>query len=283
MKIRYIATVCVAALLTLTGCDKKDPYVVFAGAMGEWYDDANGVNDHTQRAFLEKYTGVRCTNCPTADGIINTALAKYNGKLIAVAVHPSNDNFTRPYSGDPDLRTECGAIWGSYFGITGPNSLGLPNALLNRKLPVFSPLNSFDDKVDAIVNQPAGIALAVDCNRTEGNELQVTAHIEYLAANNRPLTLTLLIMEDSLVVSQSLPDHSTDDQYVQNHVLRDVITDAFGTDIQADGSKGCKRFAVFYYEANAQWNLKHCHIVAFVSDEETDEIQNVAQCGIGNL
>ena len=52
----------------LASCDKIAPedYIVYSGATGEWVD-GNGVSDKTQRAFIEKYTGVRCPNCPSAD------------------------------------------------------------------------------------------------------------------------------------------------------------------------------------------------------------------------
>ena len=46
------------------GCDKIDEnnYIVYSGASGEWFD-GTPVEDHSQRAFLEKYTGVRCAWC----------------------------------------------------------------------------------------------------------------------------------------------------------------------------------------------------------------------------
>ena len=115
------------AALLLASCDKIEDasngnYVIFSGAAGEWIESIDGVADHSQRVFLEKYTGTHCTNCPKADVEVEKLHQKYGNQLIAVSVYDSS-NYATPYPNNLDLRTEDGNIWSKYFGM---RSLGRP-------------------------------------------------------------------------------------------------------------------------------------------------------------
>lgn len=279
----------ILALASLTAlfflsCDKIDEeqYIVFAGATGEWYD-GTGVEDHSQRAFLEKYTGVRCAFCPTADQTIATAQSQYGGKLIAVAVHDSNLSLTRPFEDQPNFNTADGKAWSEYFGIFGND---LPKAMVNRNKKgdgnwdVFSPTGAINSHVDDIINSTAEVAVATSATLQEGS-IDIVVDLEFLQTVSDDLTLTLLIMEDGIVAKQRQPDGSDMDDYVHNHVLRDVITDIWGDAIDCTGTAGEKRKAHFTYnQMKEEWNLSNCHIVAFVSEQSTRHILNVAECEI---
>lgn len=270
--------------LSLSSCDKieEGDYLVFAGATGQWYD-GTPVADHSQRAFMEKYTGVRCINCPDADLAIDAAMEQYGNQLIAVAIHDSN-SLQKPFPGNPDLRTPDGNAWSKYFGVYSSGSY--PAGMVSRVTvggawDIFTPTSGINAKVDDILSSPAGIAVSVDAMRADG-KINITANIEYLRDYTEPVTLTLLIMEDGIVSQQRSTD-GDDPNYVHKHVLRDVITDLWGVDVVADGMSGTCRTALFVYgEALEEWNLDNCHIVALVSDKASKRVLNVAQCHVGN-
>lgn len=280
--LKSIATIACAATL-LASCDKIDSneYLVFSGAAGEWFD-GNGVSDHSQRAIIEKYTGVRCVNCPTADVAISDALAQYGDKLIALAIHDSS-SFTRPIGDNPRLSTEDGNTWSNYFGVraAGEYPAGLISRTLNGSAwDLFTPTSGINNRVDNILNNDAQIAVAVNA-KSDDNAVTINVNLEFLQTVNDKLTVTLLIMEDGLVVTQRQPDGSDDENYVHNHVLRDVITDIWGADIDCTGKAGEKRVAQFSYtEAKAEWDLAKCNIVALISNKESRQILNVAECHI---
>ena len=100
----------VAGILAFASCDKieKDQYTIFAGAAGSWYD-SDVEPPHVQRAFIEKYTGVRCINCPKADEVIHAASDKYGDSVVVVAVHSRSTGFGRPLGNDPSLCTRQAA------------------------------------------------------------------------------------------------------------------------------------------------------------------------------
>ena len=276
-----IAIILISASMTIS-CDKipQDEYTVFSGAAGEWFD-GNGVDDHSQRAIIEKYTGVRCVNCPNADVTITAATALYGDKLIALAIHDSS-NFTRPIGDTPRLSTEDGNTWSNFFGVLAAGEY--PTAIINRTLngsswDLFTPTSGINSRVDNIIKQTPKVAIQADAANNDGT-VTINVNLEFLQTVSEPLTLTLLIMEDGIIATQKYPDHE-DENYVHNHVLRDVITDVWGADIDCTGASGEKRVALFNYTpASSEWNLANCHIVAMVSKKDSREILNVAECHI---
>jgi len=284
MNFRFKNLFLLASLALLSSaCDKieQDDYLLFSGAVGEWYD-GNGVNDHSQRAIIEKYTGVRCINCPTADEAISAASSQYGYKLIAVAIHDSS-NFTKPIGDNPRLSTPDGNAWSNYFGIRAAGSY--PNALINRTSvsgtwDLFTPTSGINSRVDNIIANNPSVAVATNASLS-GNSINISVDVELLSDISGQMTVTLLIMEDGLVITQRMPDGSDNENYVHNHVLRDVITDIWGADIDCNGKNGEKRHAMFSYtDFNTDWNIDNCHIVAIVSDKVSRSILNVAQCAI---
>ena len=267
-------------LFIFASCDKidQDQYVVFSGASGTWYDSEMEI-PATQRAFVEKYTGVRCPNCPKADEVLHATLEKYGEQLIVAAIHVPN-NFSRPFSGQEDLRTEKGTIWyNAFFSQSQP----IPVALLNRQrangaLDLITPTGSFDDKIDAILAHDASIGMLLQSSSSNGN-YSADVHLRFEQAVSDPLTLTVLIVEDGIITSQ-IYGSETIEEYSQSHVLRDVITDAWGIDVDADGQQGTQRMVRLSFQLPEQCNPANCQILAFVSNKDTREIFNAASCSL---
>lgn len=279
MKTIKILSIFFAGLFLLASCDKIEAdangnYVVFSGNTGTWYDSDIEL-PATQRAIVEKYTGVRCTKCPTADIVINTALGKYGESLMAIAVH--SGRFGEPLNNEQDLRTEEGTSWFEYFGITAQ-----PSALVNRahsgsSWDIFTPTSGFDDRIDAIVNRSAQVAVQVQSQRNSGNNYSAEIYLDYKEDLTVAQTLTLLIIEDSIRTTQRGQGEEFDN-YAQNHVLRQVVTNEWGMDIDATGTKGARRFVSLNFDLREDCIPQHCHLIAFVSNKETREIINAAEC-----
>ncbi len=278
-----ILSLLTATLLLFTACDKiaEDEFVVFAGASGTWYDSEADI-PAVQRAFVEKYTGVRCVNCPNADVVLHELGEKYGDQLIVAAIHVPN-NFGKPLHGEQDLRTEKGSTWFNTFFSPSQN---LPSALLNRgkadvgSLDIIDPQARFDDKIDATINATPQVGMTLACAK-DGDNYNAEVHIQFNQTVADPLSLTLLVIEDKIYTSQQskTPDGIIEiENYEQNHVLRDVVTDAWGIDVVADGKQGTKRMILLPFGISETWNPANCHVIAFVSNKATREIVNVAQC-----
>lgn len=271
--------IALAAALAFAACDKisTDQYVLFAGSVAQWAD-GTPVATPVQRAHVDKYTGPKCSNCPMADVTLEAALATHGDRMTLIAVnHPSVQGL--PYPNEPDLRTSHGTAWVQFYGITG-----IPAALLNRNTAstFSSSMPSISGAIaDAIAQQPT-LALEVEA-AAEGSSVTIDVNMQFLADIAEPLTLTLALTEDSLAYKQLLPDASVNPTYVHNHMLRDVVTDTWGTPIEAQGRSGeCRKATFRYAPSNPDIKLENCHIVALVSYKESRQIVNCAECHISH-
>lgn len=279
-KVLYMALA--AMMLTFASCDKIDPaeYTVFAGANGTWYDSDAEINP-MQRVLIEKYTGVRCINCPGADEVIHQTMESYGEKVVAMSIHAGG--YARPLGKEIDLRTDKGTAWNDYFGVTD-----YPAAMLNRakkdngSWDIFVPTASFNDKIDAIVNSAANVAMMAKCTPSEQSGYDAEIHLQFLKEVSAKLTLTLVIIEDDIHTPQmsSHVEGGLIEDYQQNHAVREIVTDEWGIDVDANGQVGTKRFIRLNFNPSNIANADKCRLIAFVSNKETREIVNVAECNL---
>lgn len=272
-----LALSCVAMLMT--ACDKVEDYTIYA-VTGTW-TSGNGVADKTQRVFLEKYTGPRCTNCPDADVVINNALQANPEKLIAVSIVDFS-TFGNPYLEQIDMRTEDGDAWSKYFGITQYPTAMFNRAKANGAWELITSKDAIGAKANALVSQNNTPAVAMEMNCPSPNVINID--MEILKEGLPNMTLTLLVIEDSLVAKQA-SNEGTIENYVSNHMLRDIVTAPWGTNFQTKDANtgsniGNKISVVFNYEPNKEWKLNHCKYVAFVSNKATREVINCAECEV---
>lgn len=260
----------------MASCDKIEMnadgyYGTEAGASGEWIN-GNGVADKSQRAYVEKFTGAKCVNCPDGDRIVEQASETYGNKLIAVAID-SPGALGNPYSGCEDMRTEDGSAWAEFFG--GVDQI--PAYMVNRLAAPSIAMSNLPTEVGQVVSQAAKVAVAIS-NTQNGDNASIKVDLEFLDKVDGELTLTILIMEDSLIYKQLSSGGIIIPDYPHNHELRDVITDLWGADIDATGAAGEKRSATFKYKVDEKWVKEHCKLVAFVSEKGTKKVLNAAEC-----
>lgn len=263
-------------LLLFASCDKieKDQYWIYAGANGTWYDTHEDI-PAVQNAFVEKYTGVRCVNCPQADVVLHAALEKYGDRLSVVAIH--SGVFGKPYGSDEDLRTVDGTVWYDYFGISAQPAAMLMRAKNGSAWDIFTPTSNFDGMIDAVLNTAPTVALKAVSGKEDNGLYSLDIYVGFEADVADTLTVTALIMEDKIYTTQESASKSKIENYEQNHVLRKTITDPWGIDIDALGIEGEKRTVRLDYELDNGWNPENCTVVVFVSNKDTRKILNVTR------
>lgn len=272
---------CLIGLINLLGvvsCDKIDPdnYTVYAGAPLAWEQDV--AFDAVQRAYVDKYTGPKCTNCPLADATLDAAHHQFGDKLVVVSInHHTGQGI--PFPDQPDLRTDEGTTWDKYFGING-----IPAAYLNRNTATqySGSMDNITADISSVIgtNPVVGVEVTADDSDGDGT-VEIMARVYFKQSYTKPVTLTLAMTEDLLAYKQSMPDGTVQDDYVHNHMLRDVITDVWGADIDCTGAAGeARQTTVSYTVSDQSVNLANCNIVAFVSDKSSRRVLNCAQTKI---
>lgn len=264
-------------LMGIISCDKIDPadYTVYDGAAITWTTGQPILNP-VQRAYVEKYTGPQCRACPKADSTLNVAYKTYGDDLVLVSInYPSGQG--KPFPGEPDMRTDGGNLWSSYFvGNT------IPAARLNRDRSSEPFTGSMDNIVPAIAQALSPIpSVAVDMNavRSDNDNVNVDITLNFLQDFSDPLTLTVLVTEDSLIYKQDSAN-VTINNYVHNHMLRKVITGFWGRELPSTTSNGTMLSGTLRFKPADDLNLEHCHIVAFLSYKSSRRVINSASCPI---
>lgn len=273
MKKIFLGIIGLMGLMGLTtACDKieEGEYTVYDGAVVSW-TAGSPIANPVRRAYVEKYTGPRCSNCPTADA---TLAAIHNENVVVVSInHPTGQGI--PFPGEPDMRTDGGTAWDQYFGINA-----IPAAYINRDRTTqyLGEMGNIVSALNTALGQEPTVALEVSA--VHGAKVDITVDLQFLRSYSNPVTLTAAIVEDSLVYKQLLPDNSVDETYAHNHMLRKVITGFWGRDIEANGSEGEALRGTLSFAPAEDINLANSHIVVFVSDKNSRRVLNCASCKI---
>ena len=114
----------------------------------------------------------------------------------------------------------------------------------------------------------------------EESKYVAEVHLGFAQDVPEELSLTVLVIEDKIYTTQMKQGEGEIENYEQNHVLRDIITDAWGIDVDANGQQGTKRMVRLNFELRSDCVPENCHLVAFVSDKATRKIINAAQCDL---
>ncbi|MBR1765712.1 MAG: Omp28-related outer membrane protein [Bacteroidales bacterium] len=262
------------ALTALAACDKIDPdkYTVYDGAAIVWTPGTSTVNP-VQRVLVEKFTGPRCNNCPLADSTLST-LESDNVVIMSIN-HPSGQGL--PLAGEPDLRTTGGTTWDQWYGISA-----IPSAFVDRdRSQQFSGrMATIGSAIATALNASPLIAIEAEAQLSTGGTVEVTVDLSFVQPYTHAITLTAAIVEDSLAYKQILPDGSIQDDYVHNHMLRQVITGYWGRQVDCQGTAGENIRGTLRFSPDNDIQLGNSHIVVFVSDKTSRRILNCASATI---
>ncbi len=270
--------------LAFHACDKIDgPYTVPVPAHS-W----NG-----KKILLEDYTGHACVNCPGAAKDARDLEALYGNEIIVIAVHVSTD-FAAPTAQLPqEFRTATGNDWDAKFGIS---PLGLPRGMINRQgYPTSHVINDYawSSKIATIITQVPYMTITFkDTLYTDADStIKGNIDVKFTKLNNYNLKLSICITEDSIIgpqLNNPNPGGGGDPDlpafvpnYVFMHLLRGSINGSWGTQITTGTVPNAVNSEIVtpytYKVPKSSWNVKNCHIVAFVYDAVTYEVYQAEQ------
>jgi hypothetical protein len=274
MKILKIISILTIAVFLFNACEKIDaPYKEDGGSSG---------GEAVQKVLVEDYTGHECVNCPGAAVVAEQMKDLYGDRIVVMAVHAGF--FARPTGDMPqDFRTDAGEAWDTYFGIS---AAGNPNGMINRveRAPGDHIVNVGEWRTQAGIEMENEAKIKMDIQNNFGqNTLTSKVSIEFLFPMDGKYNLLFCITQDSLVGPQKNNDDNVGDtplieNYVFNHVLR-YTNGVWGEQISDNESFSIGDKFDLNYTVNFEndWVPKHCHVVAFVFDQQTKTIVQVEE------
>lgn len=240
---------------------------------------------------IEEFTGVKCPPCPQGHVVLAAIEQKYPNRVAIVGIQPFGPPQSRPLDSNfdhiytrHDNRSQKGTeIATTIFG--GLSSI--PIAGIDRSMSGSSRLadrSAWVSLVDNRITIPTSANVTVSSNydATDGKAV-IKVHIAYTQAVAKPQKLTVAIVEDSVIDGQEgAGTNGFEQNYVHMHVLRDILTAATGSSIlgsYATKMPGLVYESTFNYRPEDFWNLDHCRVIAFVSNDDGDdkEVQQAAE------
>jgi len=248
MKKTYLALACLA--LALTACDNVDPDERLT------YVEPVQVS---RAVLIEDFTGQRCVNCPKATEEIHRLQEEYgDSTVIAVAIH--SGPFGKSVKGEPTpLYTTLGDTYFNYWNLEA-QPIGLVDRLGAFEYPDWAAGVYYE------IGQKAAVSLAVNNEYDEAaNSVNIGIDVIGLDSTTVSGKLQVWLTQDSIIDYQLMPDGSTNEQYVHNHVLRTAVNGDWGEDMTV--ARGDVKSFNYTLSLESAWVPRHCNIVAFVYDD----------------
>lgn len=268
-KLAYIGGVVALAMTVFGACDTIGE--------GERKQEYTGSISSERKVLLEDYTGVRCPNCPDAAAEIERLQEFYGDALVVVGVYPHRPtNLVTPWNAarDQDLRTDVAETWRREFSIEQ-----LPTGMVNRLEGIAytewggaiaeiisDGINYVDLSVSASLPTDTSVSVNVSGSFVEDYEADGAIHV------------ITMILEDSIVVPQSISASSINPGYVHNHVLRTVLGSAWGDQVASEApTRGTTFSANYTGTLDPVWRRNKLSVVVAVVNNSSREVIQVAQ------
>lgn len=228
-----------------------------------------------RKVLLEKFTGVRCVNCPEGTEEIKNLQGLYGENIIPISIHAGFFAQKYPYS-QFDFKTDKGEGIHGWLG----TPLGYPSATIDRtlyegELELQLPLRSWPGHVAEAISVPPLVQVTIESQFQSSDNLLI-ARVLVAAEQDidHPVRLTALLTEDNIVDPQ-YSQAGVDTNYVHKFVLRDVITSFDGVGLAQSMKRGDVIERTFEYQIPLSekpwWKPVDMHFIAFVTEDKSGE------------
>lgn len=234
-----------------------------------------GIPDAVSRKVLiEEFSTTQCSNCPRAHEMMkNITEGRDDIALVVHHVGYGQDNYTisasRSYLSFYAGSTYAPAMMIDRRNLSAQGAMGYMGV---AEGPVFSISSQaeVEDFVNYCLEQPALISVNIeDSYNAETRELTVRVYGETIIDLPQTPYINIFLTESGMVNYQA----GGGNDYVHNHAIRVALTDDWGDELSVVDNK----YDVTYTTTlNSKWLPENMNIIAFVSDYDSQNINNCA-------
>ena len=232
--------------------------------------------------LIEKYTGHKCSGCPSASSKVDELKILYKDAIIPIAIHPGSlPEFTSTDNNYPyDFTTDSGNQIAEDMGITFL-PLGSINRVQGSEGKYFYK-DQWATEIEKLLfdseGNPRPKEIEIEINSTlSGKNLSIQTDINKLRDFNTNLKYCLVVIEDSIISPQK--DYSSYvPEYVHNYIYRCSVNSTYGEIIQFNNDVWSTSNEVsFDTSSNNNWdnnwyNFHNCYVVGYVYREDNNVI-----------
>lgn len=239
-----------------------------------------------KNVLIEDFTGQLCINCPTAAEEIHKLQQGTAGALIAVGIHSGGSKLCYSVEKLPfGLATDIGEMYNTDWGVKS-----LPSGMIDRHggLLEFTKWASVAAKrlgLDPAVEMELSTSYDGNASDTQWGKAEIKVEMsENQAGALKNAYINLWITESNITARQTMPDGTTNAAYVHQHVLRDVITPAYGQLVETTDD-GTAVYTATYdipkiYGRSSKTDVLNMAVVAFVTKGEKGEVMQAEEARI---
>jgi thiol-disulfide isomerase/thioredoxin len=269
-----------AASLSLSSCDKtpgENPPPV--------EQDLAPTAPQNRTVLLEDFTGITCGYCPDGHDRAKAYAEANAGKVVVIAVHAGGYAVPKPSSGYPDdFRSSFGQQLNDQAMVAG-----YPAGTVNRHVfdASFGPQKpggmamgrgSWAMAGDNIQTMSAPVNLGVKTTWDEGSRtLTIKTETYYTGEETVQNNLNIAILENGLTSTQSdysLPQPYKHMNYIQNNVLRHLVTGQWGEKIETT-TVGARNKKTYTYVVPANFNIDNLDVALFVTHNKVEVLNAI--------
>lgn len=222
--------------------------------------------DQDRQVLFEEFVGVSSVLSPTGSEQLVALREIYGDALITISYHAGA--FATPLDQSVyNFRTEDADSVMNFVG----EPIAYPSAVVNRKLfdgadglQLFS--NQWQQSIEEELAKSPSVKIGIEKvfdNENRNLEIQVTLIVDE-DLTSQDIRLHVALLEDGLVDYQLTPAGLVND-YVHNHVLRDMVTSIVGDPLIVSPELDAAFCQTTEISISEDWVVENCKIIAFVS------------------
>ena len=273
---KYLAILLPVAAWALSACDNIES--------NERWEEKVPV-EIKKNVLIEDFTGQNCVNCPAATDVIHQLQQGAAGAhIIAVGIHGGSMSYSidkLPFG----LATAIGETYNKDWGVSS-----WPSGMVDRQggLLEFTAWPSAAAsrlQLDPAVAMQLSTAFDGNASDTQWGKAEITVKLSELQAGAlENAYVNVWITEGNIVARQTKPEGS-DNAYVHQHVLRDVLTPAYGEKVMSQDAEGMATCTFSYdipktYGRSSKTDVLNMTVVAFVTKGEKGEVMQAEEARI---
>lgn len=234
--------------------------------------------------LIMEFTGNRCSNCP--NGAKTIELIKEDegsDRVISVGLHPTGNPYTDPLiSNHPsphkqDFRCEAATALYEYY-----QPAGFPAAVFEGT-SMSTSIMEWQQIASEAIAPPSFIDLSATCNYDkDSRKLTVDYTVDFVDEINAQLNVTVWLVENKILGTQTMPSGSNDRDYEHNHVLRASLNGNWGENIGESFIEGSKIERSASMTLNEDWVAENCDVVVYVYRDSDKYVEQATSISIMN-
>lgn len=242
------------------------------------------VINNPRTLLIMEFTGNNCLNCPNGAIIVEQIKEEETpGRVISVGLHPYGSHFTEEVgsihtsSKKQDLRSEAATVLYNYYG-----KPDFPTAIFNGlKSSMSGSMGDWKQKASEALTIPTVITLSANCKyESDTRNLTVDYSVKFLDDVSTKLNITVWLVENNIMGTQTMPNGKPNFNYEHNHVLRASLNGDWGEELGSSFASESEKNGSASMTLKEDWVAENCDVVVYVYRDDNKEVEQATSISI---